>query len=710
MDVIIVGVVALVVIVTIDRVAPKLGVAAPLLLVLIGVAGSFIPQMPDITVEPELVLAGVLPPLLYSSAARMPSMDFRRDFSVIGGLSVLLVIVSSIVVGWIISLMVPDMGLATGIALAAVLSPSDAVATSLVRKAGVSPRVVTILEGESLFNDASSLAVMKAAIAAMATTVSLWGVAGGFVYSVVVASIIGVIVGHIGLRIRSRISDEAASTAISFTVPFIAYLPSEHIGASGLVAVAAAGLITGNGGAKYLRSRDRHAERSNWETVGFLLEGGVFLLMGLELRKLIEEVHTEHSSVMAAVWIALVAAVAIILIRALFFIPLLAMVSRKQKRSEQLQVLYDRLNILGALDRQAVARARAYAIGRGAKLGLSLDGKPVPGQAPSLGGAVRLPIGRPTETTGGGDGPALPLPVPGALGGGGRSGLRGGGPGAAVFPAGGADSDISQTPDSTKPDVTGEDHHEIAHKAIGARGEAPISGGFTHRDVRRAKRRAKLLKAGGRPSETRMDRFRKGWRRRRADVEYFLDQPLGPKEGVVLVWSGMRGVVTLAAAQSLPTDTPHRSLLVLVAFCVAAGTLLIQGGTLPALVRWLDIGKETNEADARAQLLARMGRAGFAIIEQPHLTTTDGQPVPDDVRAQVRRELEAESALTQQDEELDEVQTDMHRDLHRRILDAQRSALLDARSSGEFPAEALKDAMDLLDLTEMRQEQARRVD
>ncbi|HEX5850068.1 MAG TPA: cation:proton antiporter [Rubrobacter sp.] len=123
---------------------PRLGFAAPLLLVVVGIGVSLLPFAPEVHVEPEWILSGVLPPLLYSAAVSMPSMNFRREFTAIGGLSFVLVVVSSLVVGVVFAWLVPGLGLVWGIALGAIVSPTDAVATSIVKRAGAPTRVVTI--------------------------------------------------------------------------------------------------------------------------------------------------------------------------------------------------------------------------------------------------------------------------------------------------------------------------------------------------------------------------------------------------------------------------------------------------------------------------------------------------------------------------------------------------------------------------------------
>lgn len=178
---------------------PRLNVAAPLILVVVGAAVGFLPGVPLIHIEPELVLEVLLPPLLYATAVSMPVMDFRREFSPIAGLSVVLVILSSVALGFLLWWLIPDLDIAWAIALGAVLSPTDAVATSIVKSTGVSPRIVAILEGEGLLNDATALVMLITSIAAAAASFSVMGVAGLVLYSVAIAAIIGFAVGKLNL-------------------------------------------------------------------------------------------------------------------------------------------------------------------------------------------------------------------------------------------------------------------------------------------------------------------------------------------------------------------------------------------------------------------------------------------------------------------------------------------------------------------------------
>ena len=181
MELLFIIVIAVVAIVLVTALAQKLGVAGPLLLVALGIGVSLLPfvHMPEI--DPEWILVGVLPPLLYSAAVNLPALEFRRDFRPIAGLAVVLVVVSALVLGVFFWLVIPGVGLPLGIALGAILSPTDAVATSIAKRLGIAPRVVTMLEGESLLNDATALVLLRTAIAAIAGSFSLWGAVGAFV-------------------------------------------------------------------------------------------------------------------------------------------------------------------------------------------------------------------------------------------------------------------------------------------------------------------------------------------------------------------------------------------------------------------------------------------------------------------------------------------------------------------------------------------------
>ncbi len=189
------GVIGIVVVVAAGAFSKKLGIAAPLLLILIGFGFSYLPGAPS-EVPHELILMGLLPPILYSAAINVPIVDFRRNFPSISALSVVLVVATAFGTGAILFFIFPDLSFAAAVAIGAVISPTDAVAaTALGKKLGLPPRLVTILEGESLVNDATALVLLRSAIAATAATVTFWEVAADFAFAVSLAVAIGLIVG-----------------------------------------------------------------------------------------------------------------------------------------------------------------------------------------------------------------------------------------------------------------------------------------------------------------------------------------------------------------------------------------------------------------------------------------------------------------------------------------------------------------------------------
>ncbi|MEU4454026.1 sodium:proton antiporter [Nocardioides sp. NPDC023903] len=276
--------------------ARRTGVAAPLLLVGLGIGASYLPGAPEIEIDPELILAGVLPPLLYSSAVNLPVIDFRRNLRLISWLSVVMVIVSALVIGTVVHWLFPEISFPLAVALGAVVSPTDAVAaTAIGRRVGLPPRVMTVLEGESLVNDASALVVLRTAVAgiAAASSFSLGRTALEFGWAVLGALVIGAVIGWLTVLLRQRLDDPVLNTTISFAVPFIAYFPAEELNASGVLAVVVAGLVTGGLGSRRFSARDRQTQATTWTTFNFILESGVFLGMGYQLPGLVDAARGE---------------------------------------------------------------------------------------------------------------------------------------------------------------------------------------------------------------------------------------------------------------------------------------------------------------------------------------------------------------------------------------------------------------------------------
>lgn len=283
-----VGVVVLISVVTlVTAFGRRLPVPAPLLLVVVGVVASFIPQVPEVELSPDLVLVGFLPPLLYAAALSTSVTDFRANKRPIALLSVGLVITTTVVVGLVASWLLPIQP-AVAFALGAVVSPPDAVAaTAIARRVGMPRRMVTILQGESLVNDATALVALRTAIAAFGGTVTVWEVGLDFVTTAVGGVVVGIVVAIVTGKIRRHIHDEVSDTAVSIVTPFISYLAAEQLHFSGVLAVVVTGLILGHRSHLMQSASSRVFERTNWRTFEFMLENTVFLLIGLQVRSIV---------------------------------------------------------------------------------------------------------------------------------------------------------------------------------------------------------------------------------------------------------------------------------------------------------------------------------------------------------------------------------------------------------------------------------------
>jgi NhaP-type Na+/H+ or K+/H+ antiporter len=561
------GTVAVLVIVAVAHVAPRLGVAAPVLLVLVGIGASYVPGAPEVEVDPHLILAVVLPPILYSAAITVPAADFRRNVRAISALAVVLVVVSAFVSGLLIYSLLPDLDLAAAIALGAVVSPPDAVAaTAIGKRLGMPPRLVTVLEGEGLVNDATALVMLRSAIAATAGAVSFWGVIGDFALAVALGALVGAVVGVVSVKIRSRLDDPVLTTVISLTVPFVAFVPAEQLHASGVLAVVVAGLVTGHQSAQHFSAQDRISERINWRTIQLLLENGVFLLMGYEIHLILDDVsNSSGMGISQTVLLGLLVTVVLVSLRMLFMLPLVAWLRSSERRAAE--------------------------------------------AAPFLSATMaRL-------------------------------------------------DDVRHEP--------------------------------------RTPREAARLRF-----------FRRKLRTRIADVEALSRDGLGWRGGAVLGWSGMRGVVTLAAAQSLPAEVPYRSQLILIAFTVALVTLVGQGTTLPLLIRRLGIRGTDAEADQRelAALVEELAEVMSSRLDSPDLRRPSGGPFAADIVDQVRV-YNSEIARRLADTDATGRSTvDQRRELRRMLLETGQLALVDARASGTYAARTVERAQAILDAEMVRLE------
>lgn len=495
--------------------ARRFGLSEPLVLTVAGIAGSYLWFIPEVVLSPEVVLIGLLPPLLYTTAIRTSLVDFKVNRRAIGLLSVGLVLFTSFVVGlvawWLLPIPFP-----IAVALGAVVAPPDAVAaTAVARRVGMPRRVVTILEGESLFNDATALVTVRTAIAAAAGSVGIWHTAGRFVLAAGGGLAVGVLAASVLGRLRQRITDPVLDTTLSFLAPFAAYLPAEEVHASGVIAVVVCGLLLGHRATAQQSAASRVAERTNWRTIEFLLESSVFLLIGLQVRTIVE--HAWHSGM------------------------------------DHTRLVTGCLGVLAAV--------------------------------------------------------VLSRPV-------------------WMYPA-------TYVP-------------------------------------RWASRRI-----------------------READ-------PYPPWQvPTVISWAGMRGAVTLAAVFLLPSDTRYRDVLVLAALVVVGGTLLLQGTSLPWLVRLLHLRGPSRAEDAlqEAGLMQQVGDAGLLALAE-HADANTPEEVVDSLRQRVRQQVNAAWERLGPDESTVLTPSEHYRRLRLVMLRAEREELLKVRDAGALDHEVLQAVLAVLDLEE----------
>lgn len=567
MEIPLVIVIGVTLIVAFSLVAKRLGIAAPIVLLIAGIGISYIPGVPEIDIPSGIILMVVLPPILYAAALQVPVIDFRRNLRSITSLSVLLVVVSAVGTGFLLYLLLPELNLAAAIALGAVISPPDAVAaTSIGKKLGLPPRLLTVLEGEGLVNDATALVLLRSAIAISAGGVAtVWEGVVDFGFAVTVAIAIGLVVGFVTVWVRTRIDDPLVDTAIALLVPFLAYIPAEELNASGVLSVVIAGLFVGHNSARFIDVQSRLAERVTWRSLQFILEHGVFLLMGVEIRALIAHIDPAELPAINAIGIGLIASVALIVIRFLWVNPMVYFLQRRAERDE----------------------ARI----------------------------LRL-----------------------------REGLD----------------------------------------QLGDYGES------NPRFERRRQQGEKM------------------YRRKLSDIDHTRSDGLDWRGGLVLSWSGMRGVVTLAAAQSLPEETPYREQLILIAFTVAVVTLVLQGGTLPWLIRVLKIEGADVQADRKlvAQLLEEISTEGLTVLDQPAKILGAGTEIDPSVVERVRSDtlLRIDAAWERANYDIQGGETPhlQYRKLRNAVVMKEHEALLKARSTGHYSSRVLREAQSMLELEETR--------
>jgi monovalent cation/hydrogen antiporter len=303
-------------------VADRLKLAQPIVFVLGGLLLSLVPRFPAVPLDPEIIFFVCLPPLLYLQAFFTSWRDFKRNLRPISQLAVGLVLFTSAGVALLVNWLIPEVPLAAGFVLGAIVSPPDAVAVTAVAKNLRLPRrLVTVLEGESLVNDATGLVTLKFALAALASgSFSLGAAAGRFALVAVGGVLVGAVCGWlVGLLVR-RLREDSLVILLSLLCPFASYLPAEHLGCSGVLAVVTTGLWLGWTIPEHLSFSTRLQGTATWRMVEYVLNGLIFLMIGLQLRFVLSELREDYSWSRLAMY-ALAACVAVIVLRPLWIFP-----------------------------------------------------------------------------------------------------------------------------------------------------------------------------------------------------------------------------------------------------------------------------------------------------------------------------------------------------------------------------------------------------
>ncbi|MFJ9467115.1 Na+/H+ antiporter [Streptomyces caniferus] len=301
--------------------ARRTPVPAPLLLVAAGLAASFVPGIPDYTLDPHIVLPLVLPPLLHTAALDSSYLDLRANLRPVALLSVGYVLFATLAVGYLAYLVIPGLPLTVALVLGAVVAPPDAVAaTAIARRLGLPHRITTILQGESLFNDATAITAYKVLLAAALGVGATWG---DGIKEFAIASLGGIGIGVVlmvplhWLRVRLRESALLENT-LSLLIPFFAYAAAEQLHASGVLAVVVVGLYLGHRSWQ-VDFETRLQEEAVWKVVSFVLESAVFALIGLQLRVVLRGLGEFGAA--EALWYAVVMFLAVVLARFVWVFP-----------------------------------------------------------------------------------------------------------------------------------------------------------------------------------------------------------------------------------------------------------------------------------------------------------------------------------------------------------------------------------------------------
>ncbi|MFZ1163769.1 Na+/H+ antiporter [Mycobacterium sp.] len=296
---------AVAVIVMVNWISERTGIPSAALLVLVGIGYALLPG-PNIGLDPDVVMACILPPLLYNAALEASLVGIRRNLRTVISLSVILVLVTALLVGLAFGLLVSGATLAVGIALGASVAPTDPVAAlAVARKVGLPLNIVTLIEGEGLLNDATALTTLSVAIAvARGAGFSMLSAVLEFVLAALGGLAVGLVLAFCRRLVRRWTHDVLTANAISLATPFVTYLAAEKVHTSGVLAVVVCGLIVGHDSPRSESAASRLQTRAVWQLVNFLLEGLVFLLIGQQLPTILDGLNGyEPSTIIVAITI-----------------------------------------------------------------------------------------------------------------------------------------------------------------------------------------------------------------------------------------------------------------------------------------------------------------------------------------------------------------------------------------------------------------------
>jgi CPA1 family monovalent cation:H+ antiporter len=289
------------VLISLSAIVDKLKLPFPVLLVLAGLAIGFIPGLPDLPLDPDIIFLVFLPPLLYDAASRTSWHDFKTNIRPISTLGISLVFLTTIAVGITAHFFIPMFSWPLAFLLGAIISPPDATAAAgIIKGRGLNKQVISILEGESLVNDASALIAYRYALAASVTGTFLFWQAGLQFLLIAGGGILaGLLIGYVMVFIHKKIENHPiVETSLTLLTPFVSYLLAEQVHASGILAVVSTGLYVSWRSPEIFSYQTRMSTKVVWDTLIFLLNGFIFILIGLQLPEILKQLTNYKLSVL----------------------------------------------------------------------------------------------------------------------------------------------------------------------------------------------------------------------------------------------------------------------------------------------------------------------------------------------------------------------------------------------------------------------------